>query len=989
MLINSTTVKSLDLVDGSKLTFDIASAKMIDVCITTPLFVSEYKNGINLGLVRMLNNNTNVGFGKGTNLNVCYKLAKTNDTTLVLTHPTFEQEQFVLDDDASTFKSTISDRYITKTAACYTLYDSNTEIEFIEMHDDLKQYYITVKGQNSYKLLFVYNEDKLWGIGNDNELAESVGFIYDSITGNCTSIVSGKKMDASSDDVTQIGKAELTYTNNIVSQVSIKMHNKTAIKRKSIFTATTTQIVVSDGISSITNIIKLGKLSPSNEYYVKELHIDNQKLLVTYNDYKTTLLLKVNKTTNDEVEVNKEEYFFNKNYELSFVKVNDRIVKAFNYELNERHRLRGYSKELYVKPELNGEYYTFDSYKHWSNHTVQTTTDPNCPASTVVNRITFDYYDEDFDDPSLQFTFNQSGTKLDVINVLIWYRTNQTITNLYYKVEANLNIVKSSGTFTKTTMFDTIYLNLFNNEWQFAILTLQAGEDFEKVFLNFKPNTYGIILDVHMALYKNSFTTIYRYDRDGKIEATLTGKDYSFYKFNQDNQLMLSKNTVNSYDGNGRVIQSVSPKKVVSSTTYDDKGNMTSQKVHKVNETGFMGKQFTYEAGELLSQVTNEDLTTQTFGYDSYKRQNASQFGNLDQNITFVTDDNVKYGLVQSAELKEGNNIQGKLSYEYDYYLNLSKASSTNDDVDKTTIKYAYDSNKRVTKVSNYYKTYTPSTGNGIQNPDIGPGMSIIPGVEENEIENKLYECTYDDMGNIKSYNYGDSSKNVSYEYEETDRTTLNNVKKIKYCNEDKYEFEYSNDGKGLLSKVTSHDTIAANGEELSTNYEYDNNQIKTIKIKGGSATYHTNELKYNQNNEAFIERNITGESVLETEYLDSSKIAFDSINGFEYSLLSEQDDDLYWTMFIDRKAMVNDKIIDWSHVLSNKNGQILPYPLAYDISDVDYESNNQYRDCGLRMFIVPNQTTPYYLNFRKPSDEEGIENYDYSTRKLELGNQF
>ena len=132
MLINSTTVKSLDLVDGSKLTFDLATAKKEDVCITTPLFVSEYKNGINLGLVRMLNNNTNVGFGKGTNLNVCYKLAKTNDTTLVLTHPTFEQEQFVLDDDTNTFKSTISDRYVTKQeeSEMYTLCSGKTSFVF-------------------------------------------------------------------------------------------------------------------------------------------------------------------------------------------------------------------------------------------------------------------------------------------------------------------------------------------------------------------------------------------------------------------------------------------------------------------------------------------------------------------------------------------------------------------------------------------------------------------------------------------------------------------------------------------------------------------------------------------------------------------------------------------------------------------------------------------------------------------------------------------
>ena len=38
-------------------------------------------------------------------------------------------------------------------------------------------------------------------------------------------------MNADSDTFTQIGKTELTYTNNIVSQVSIKMHNKTAIKK--------------------------------------------------------------------------------------------------------------------------------------------------------------------------------------------------------------------------------------------------------------------------------------------------------------------------------------------------------------------------------------------------------------------------------------------------------------------------------------------------------------------------------------------------------------------------------------------------------------------------------------------------------------------------------------------------------------------------------------------------------------------------------------
>ena len=963
MLINSTTLKSLDLVDGSKLTFDLATTKKEDVCITTPLFVSEYKNGINLGLVRMLNNNTNVGFGKGTNLNVCYKLAKTNDTTLVLTHPTFEQEQFVLDDDTNTFKSTISDRYVTKQeeSEMYTLYNGNTSFVFDLTNNTIA--FISELHNEALILYFDYdNNNKLIKVYNNNDLKEIAFLYYDETTNNCISVLYRKKLNSNSDILTEIGEVKLTYSNDIISKFRVFNHSTTSPQITRQFTMNGQQMFVYDERTTLYNTIKLIQ-SSTGKHYVGEIDVSNQKLFVTYDSgYKTTLKYVFNKKVNGtkkDVEVNKEEYFFNKNYELSFVKANDRIVKAFNYELNEKHKLLSVSNELFVEPELNGEFLLHSSYMQTNNSSVTVTTDTTCPASSSISELNIKNSAQGNEKiPAISLIYNKTGTKLDVLTVLVWYKIKTLPSTANGKVYASLSLSDTNGVKLKSTIYNTQTINTDNlDDWNFMTLSIQSAEDFNKVQLNFNTNC-TVKLNAYAALFINSFTSIYRYDKEGKIDATLKDKTCNYYKFNQNNQALLSKNTVNSYDEKGRVIQSVSPKKVVSSATYDNKGNVTSQKVHKVNETGFMGKQFAYVDGELLSQITNEDLTTQAFGYDSYKRQNSSQFGNLDQNITFVPDDSVKYGLVQSAELKEGNNIQGKLSYEYDYYLNLSKASSTNDDVDKTTIKYAYDSNKRVTKVSNYYKTYTPSTGNGTQDPDIGPGMSIIPGVEENEIENKLYECTYDDMGNIKSYNYGDSSKNVSYEYEETDRTTLNNVKKIKYCNEDKYEFEYSNDDKGLLSKVTSHDTIAANGEELSTNYEYDNNQIKTIKIKGGSATYHTNELKYNQNNEAFIERNITGESVLETEYLDSSKIAFDSINGFEYSLLCEQDDDLYWTMFIDRKYKRYDieELIDCSYILLNSKGNNVPCST--------YSTN--YDDQGIRFkkFNVPENASYYDLSY-------------------------
>ena len=196
MIINSTTLKSVKLVDGSTLTFDLSSIKRNDVCINTPLYMSEYKNGINITLIQMLNKETNVGFGNGANLNLCYKLQEVDEETIRLTHPTFETEDFVLDEETeneeTTYKSIISDRYITKENIQYTLYDSNIEIKFNEYSNSIKQHCINIKGENAHKLMFVYNEDKLLGIANDNELAESVGFAYDETTNNCTTILGYK-----------------------------------------------------------------------------------------------------------------------------------------------------------------------------------------------------------------------------------------------------------------------------------------------------------------------------------------------------------------------------------------------------------------------------------------------------------------------------------------------------------------------------------------------------------------------------------------------------------------------------------------------------------------------------------------------------------------------------------------------------------------------------------------------------------------------------
>ena len=329
---------------------------------------------------------------------------------------------------------------------------------------------------------------------------------------------------------------------------------------------------VYDERTTIYNTIKLIQ-SSTGKHYVGEIDVSNQKLFVTYDSgYKTTLKYVFNKKVNGtkkDVEVNKEEYFFNKNYELSFVKANDRIVKAFNYELNEKHKLLSISNELFVEPELNGEFLLYSSYMQTNNSSVTVTTDTTCPASSSISELNIKNSAQGNEKiPAISLIYNKTGTKLDVLTVLVWYKIKTLPSTANGKVYASLSLSDTNGVKLKSTIYNTQTINTDNlDDWNFMTLSIQSAEDFNKVQLNFNTNC-TVKLNAYAALFINSFTSIYRYDKEGKIDATLKDKTCNYYKFNQNNQALLSKNTVNSYDEKGRVIQSVSPKKVYNTTTY-------------------------------------------------------------------------------------------------------------------------------------------------------------------------------------------------------------------------------------------------------------------------------------------------------------------------------------------------------------------------------------------------------------------------------------
>lgn len=937
---NSTTLKKIELLGNSILNFDLANQKKTNLCLATSLYISAYKFPIFVSLVTLINNDTVTEFGKGSNLNVTYKLNKTSSTQLKLIHPTLDEETFVYKEsttdstyDSITYKyynSTTSKRYIIEevdgtTSKHHTIYDDNFELYFngatVGLTLPLLKY--KAKGDNgNYWLNMVYNESyQLYRIYNNIPEKEYVQFTYTN--GLCSKIQAYKNFTGSGTLTgTLISTIDITYSNSIVNTITEKIDSSTAVQISRIITLSSNKLTISDDISD--NVATINLSTESNKYYLESASIGVNNMSVSYeNDYKTTI----------QMDLDVQEYYFNSNNELLYVKTNDTIVQAYNYKLDEMHQLESESKELYVKTELNGTPKYYNSITQFTENTVTDVASSDCPAaSSNVKKVRINYFDSEEDDPDIIFSFNESGTKLDVVTALIWYKVISAPTSA--TMYARMGIVTESNTYAVPTIFNDVYFNLKSNEWNFMVVTLQAGQDFGKVSLTISPDDYFIEMDMHITLFKDSFATLFRYDSNGNISKKLTGKTLNHMSFNKSNNLILSKINVYSYDENGNAYAQISPKKFFKASDIDDYENVTASVVQSLDGKG-MYASASYENNERLIRETDTKGKSQNYLYSGpNKRLSQVTYSDRVTTNSYNTDSNSKYGLLKETSISENSSLAGKLEYEYFDSQKLKTAKSSFDGINKFEVGYTYDDTQRI--------------------------KSITHG------GNKIYNCEYSTQdGQLASYHYGNNAKKTEFEYETSDKATLHNIKQIKYAGNTKYHFNYATDGSGLLNSIVNCDSLNVDNEEISYNYGYEKGLLKSTSVGGRTGTDYTNTLLYNHENEFFAEQNKYSTQNIQTEYVNSSKMTINSINGFEYSLLAEDNANLYWSMMIRRYSKDGENESDISYLLYNKENIILPYHARLGRITETYEYS--YLDHGLR--LLQSETSKWAYNYKFDED--------------------
>ena len=622
---NSSTLKNLQLYGETTLTFDLAKQKRNNILLTTNIYTSSYKKPISISLLNLPNNTLQTEYGKGANLNINYKIIKKGDYEVVILHPTFEAEIFEIDETRSNslhkyYYSSTSDCYIIQTLkndniVSQILYSNTSEFHFKGFSDDSEQmplvkYVIKDSDvKNSYKVL--YKDGLISQIVNDATERENLFFTYEN--GFCTLIEAYKKFNYNATtNSTLISTIKLTNNGERITRIDEYINDATTYQYSKSITIASSSITVTDNISSLSSTVTLGN---DSWYYISSV----SDFLKTY-----TYTYPNNYLTNEFVLNEMNRYLFNKEYDLLCYRRNDKKVMAFDYLRNfDKKRLLGVSQLLFEN---------FDAYENKAteyfvsledNCNISSTTDSTCPGGTSCTKIDFNSTNQN---SSSIFQYELSGGKFDVINAIVWVKviTRNTISNSD-AVRLDLSFNKKDNTKINSLISKKTIVDLDNDEWCFYCVTAQSSGEFDSVNLSFNTSCKGITAEFNIALVKDSFVNLYKYNSNGQLKIIFKGKDIKTIGIDDNNIIRNNEEIVFTYGENEKIKLLVDSRNTCQEYFYDDNSNI-KKIVTKDKDGNRLEKEWYYtdNTGSIRDNpnVFLENEIKTGIEYDKYGRQN-------------------------------------------------------------------------------------------------------------------------------------------------------------------------------------------------------------------------------------------------------------------------------------------------------------------------------------------------------------------------------
>lgn len=390
------------------------------------------------------------------------------------------------------------------------------------------------------------------------------------------------------------------------------------------------------------------------------------------------------------------------------------------------------------------------------------------------------------------------------------------------------------------TIFSECFFDFEKNldNWQMLTRSISAVDDYSAVIVGVEYIGSSNVLVDCFQLYKESFSTIIKYDNDGNINGIDSGNgiieryvyddngniievyndDGSYYQYEYDENDLLVKtkdmygNTLTlEYDSDDRVIlqtlRMFDGEIIYTSKTYDDVNNEESI----TDEFGLkIIKKMDY-----LNRIITQSVDTYNseIKYEYYDNSQLKHFYTKIEDIKYgntLTYDN--FGNIKTVQSENGT----LYNLSYDRFGKLTSIKVNNHIIEQ----YHYD-----TSLSNYYNTKL----DGISLAKKGENYELIYNelnqIKEIKLNNvTIATYTYDENGNVyklSMFNNG-SLKDMYFTY------NLNG-QLLKIKTSDNQEFRYTYDNLGYIQNKVYN--INNEIRSLGYQYGYENNQFNKYNL--------------------------------------------------------------------------------------------------------------------------------------------------------------
>ncbi len=921
-LTNSTTLKTMQLICNTNLYFDLHITKRNNFLLETLLYSSPYKVPFELKLLNNVNDESQGIFGLGGNLNLCYELEKTNDNSFVLIHPTKEREIFErwIDDTPTTdpvsFKETVfiyQNEEKNKTIILnksfenveapedldYELFLGGTRVKFPLFQDNqniVKCNKIIVKDNNGFDRVIniEYQQEKIKSIETDNKLKDKVLFEYDTETSLCNRIevLKSKKLNNETEEYFTEMVISLSYNQGRVSTISHHYYGQTSYQAKTQF------IFLADSVSLNNTIL-------NETVTIALLGNQGEKFIINVSDtitnYTFTYSTKSTKISNGDSE---EEYHFDNNYNLDFIRDGNGKVKVYKYDTDKK--LLSISDWVYEDVGSNTEANLTYYKKYHPLHNVSVINDSTCPSSSsVIYAKKIDNILLGGNGSSLDLYFENEGSKNDILNIHVWSKIVSKISatnNVPFTIKAELLDENENVLETITFSEETIELN--SNTWTFKLLMINASKRFKKVKVKFFSSDIVDEFKICVGICKQSSLSIFNYDNKGTMVSLFDGKKMVDLVNSKDKKYYNAIRTTPEINE----VFNIDASGFTSETYFDEEEKVTEREtrymnsrkntevydydtpnVVKVNNVEYCSNKQSYVEYDEFYRIKKQGIKSTSYGYDFFD-DNVE----YSKEIQYSNNDDVNYGNIDKFIYNYGTGVVSENKLNYNSKQLLSSSITNSDSIlNNTKMSYSYDDKNRLVSV-----------------------------MYDSEV---IYSCAYDEKGRMTHYHNGNYNHRLTFLYNEpTDSGPAGTIKQVKYANAPLSTFSYDEKTREVIS-------VENNTTNSKENYEYDGKRLCRIidsvdNQKTFEETLVTNEDKQITERNYRLYDTEEDYGYFESLYKSDNDKGVIPIYQFECDLANNSElSNAVWTLFNPKYTYVSNKQTKISHYLIGNHDLVIP----------------------------------------------------------------